>query len=243
LQAVLSVASRHTFHGVTKVIGHRGAPRMARENTVAAFRAAAEAGADMVELDVRRTADGALVVHHDAALDDGRLIVETLADALPQWLPALDHALDACAGMTVNVEIKNSPRDPDYDEDNFVAADVVDVIDRAGWPDRVVVSTFNLGTIDAVRAATGAMATGWLVLPGMDLAAAIDTTAAHDLDAIHPYDTSVTPASVVAAHAAGLQVNVWTVDDPDRMVELAAWGVDGIVTNVPDVAVRVLRHH
>ena len=58
------------------VIAHRGAPRLARENTVESFRAAVATGAGGIELDVRRTADGALVVHHDAVLDDGRTIVD-----------------------------------------------------------------------------------------------------------------------------------------------------------------------
>ncbi len=91
------------------VIGHRGAPRLARENTVESFAAAIAAGARGIELDVRRTADDALVVHHDPVLDDGRAIVECAGADLPPHVPTLDLALDACRGAIVDVEIKNLP--------------------------------------------------------------------------------------------------------------------------------------
>ena len=101
---------------MTQVIGHRGASRAERENTLAAFRAAVAQGADGVELDVRRTADGALAVHHDAHLPDGRAIVATTWADMPDHVPDLASALDACAGLrTVNVEIKNWPGDVDFD--------------------------------------------------------------------------------------------------------------------------------
>ncbi|MCB0955889.1 MAG: glycerophosphodiester phosphodiesterase, partial [Ilumatobacter sp.] len=73
------------------------------ENTVAAFRRAGEMGADAVELDVRRTADGVLVVHHNPHLADGRLIATTANRDLPPTVPTLGEALDACEGMWVNV--------------------------------------------------------------------------------------------------------------------------------------------
>jgi glycerophosphoryl diester phosphodiesterase len=226
---------------ITKVIGHRGAPRQARENTVDAFVAARAAGADMVELDVRRTADDALVVHHDAVLRDGRVIVETSLGDLPDWLPSLDAALDGCAGMGVNVEIKNSPRDPDFDADDRVAGAVAALVARRAFYDRVIVSCFNARTIAAVKAADGAIPTGWLTLPGIDPAHAIETVVAGAHQAWHPHDASVTADAISAAHAVGVQVNTWTVDDVGRMQELAGWGIDGIVTNVPDHAVAALR--
>src|SRR3954451_1790565 len=99
----------------TAIIAHRGASAAFAENTVEAFRGAAALGANWVELDVRRTADGALAVHHDAHLPDGRAIVDMLAADLPEPVPSLSEALDACAPLGVNVEIKNSPQDVDFD--------------------------------------------------------------------------------------------------------------------------------
>ena len=230
-----------TFTSVTKVIGHRGAPLLARENTVEAFQAAVRVGAHMVELDVRRTGDGALVVHHDAALPDGRLIVESQRNDLPDWLPDLRAALEACENIEVNVEIKNSPHDPDFDAEDTVAAGVVALVTELGMSDRIIVSSFNPRTIAASRDADPTLATGFLVMPGADAAAFIDTTAAAGHAALHPYDTDVTAEVIDRAHAAGLAVNTWTVDDLDRIKELAGWGIDGIVTNVPDLAVAAIK--
>src|SRR5687767_2173304 len=101
---------------MTKVIAHRGASAAYRENTVTAFAGARDMGADMVELDVRRTADGTLAVHHDAVLGDGRALVGLRRDELPDHVPTLEEALDACAPLAMNIEIKNYMGDPDYDE-------------------------------------------------------------------------------------------------------------------------------
>jgi glycerophosphoryl diester phosphodiesterase len=221
----------------TSVIGHRGAPRAARENTVAAFRAAAAAGADGVELDARRTADGAIVVHHDP--------VFVPRSALPPWAPLLAEALDVCRelGLTVNVEIKNLPEDPDFDPAESVAAEVVRLAAAVDGGLGLPVSSFHLRTIEHVRAldAGGTVPTAWLTLGGWaDVAEPVAVCVEGGHAALHPWHGSVTPDLVRAAHEAGLTVNTWTVDDPDRIRLLAEWGVDGICTNVPDVARSVL---
>ena len=109
------------------IVAHRGASKAARENTLEAFRLARELGASMVELDVRRTRDGALVVHHDARIAERPLIDHEAAD-LPSYIPTLAGALDACHGMDVNVEIKSDPSEPDYDASQRVAMEVVDLL-------------------------------------------------------------------------------------------------------------------
>lgn len=223
------------------VIAHRGASQARRENTVEAFREAGRMGADMVELDVRRTADGALAIHHDATLNDGRELKDVTFAELPEWVPDLAGALDACAGMDVNIEIKNWPADVDFDPDDAVATAVVDLVVARGCADRVLVSSFNLMTIDRVRARDAGVPTAWLTGGAIDPAVAIETAVAGGHVALHPHVRTVTPEGVAAAHEAGLAVNAWTVDDPDTMVRLAEWGVDGIVTNVPDVALATLR--
>src|SRR5215203_4377279 len=93
------------------VLAHRGANRVAPENTVAAMQEAVDRGADGVELDVHRSADGVLVVHHDAETPAGRLADLTTAalrDVVPD-APMLSEVLDVCRGRLVNVEVK----DPD----------------------------------------------------------------------------------------------------------------------------------
>lgn len=223
----------------TQVIAHRGASRAERENTLAAFRRAAAMGADAVELDVRPTSDGVLVVHHDAHLADGRSIPDLVAAELPEHVPSLGAALDACAGMWVNVEIKHAPSEPGFHPERRLADEVVDHLrERGDRPDRWVISSFDRRTVDRVRERWDELPTAWLTLDAS--ADQIRDLAAAGHRALHPEVSFVTPAMLAACREAGLALNTWTCDDPHRMAELVAWGVDGICTNVPDVALEVL---
>ncbi len=209
------------------ILAHRGAHERVRENTLDAFTAAGDAGADGVELDARVTADGAVVVHHDATLPDGRAIERLTVADLPPWVPTLDAALEACRGLRlVNVEIKAGAR--------AVAAAV------AGR-DRVVLSSFDLGALAAARERRRSPPTGWLTLPGYDPDAAIASVVEGGHSAVHPADAAVDAGVVAAAHRAGLAVAVWTVNDPARMEQLAGWGVDVMITDRPALAASVLH--
>ena len=224
-----------------RILGHRGASSELQENTLEAFMRAAELGADGVELDVRRTADGALVVHHDATLFDGRAIVELDEFGLPLYIPNLRAALEASGPMYVNIEIKNVPIDPDWDPDESVAAGVVALVEDMDIADRVIVSSFGMGAIDAVRAANPDIPTAWLTVPNYDQLRALDTAVEHGHRALHPHFTVVDQQLVAAAHDHGLALNTWTVDEPDEMKRLEALGVDTIVTNDVALAVKTLR--
>lgn len=220
---------------MTSVFAHRGASAAEPENTVAAFLRAKEMGADGVELDVRRHQSGMLAIAHD----------EVLGTELGPSVPDLAAALDACAGMTVNIEIKNYQGDGDFDPDETLAQRVVDLLHERGGRDDVIVSSFGLACIDRVRELDAAIPTGFLVMvaPDDDVAGrVIDRCRRHGHGAIHPHQLGVTPRFMELATAAGIAVNTWTVDDPARMRELAALGVDAIITNVPDVAIATLRH-
>jgi glycerophosphoryl diester phosphodiesterase len=227
------------------VYAHRGARRQAPENTLRAFSRALALGADGVELDVRRTRDAALVVRHDAEGPAGPWAEVTLdeAKASEPDLPELWQALDVCAGGLVNIEIKNSPRDPDWDPSDRVAELVVRLLLERNRGDRVLVSSFNLTTIDRVRSLAPSVPTALLTSIGDPLQDLL-TAEAHGHAALHPSIEQLpgpTAGAVTArAHEGGVGVNVWTVNDPDDMVRLAAVGVDGIFTDVPDVAVSVL---
>ncbi len=220
---------------MTAVIAHRGASRLEAENSLAAFRRARAVGADWIELDVRPLLGGGLAVHHDPRLPDGRALADLRVGALPPEVALLADALDACEPLGVNVEIKNDPTEPGYDATGRLAAAVVAVL--LGREQPVVVSSFDLATIDAARD-LGA-ATAWLVDAVDD--DVLVTLAEHGHRTLHPWDGAVTAAVVAACRAMDVAVNIWTVDDPARLRELAAWGVAGIVTNVPDVAVATLR--
>jgi glycerophosphoryl diester phosphodiesterase len=223
---------------VTLVVAHRGASAELPENTVEAFRGALERGADWVELDVRRTGDGKLAVHHDARLPDGRVIVELSAAELPASVPDLVVALDACEPLGVNVEIKNLPGDPDFDPACGLAQQVAAIVATRVQP--ILVSSFHAETLEVLRDIEPSIATALLTFALHEPERTVDAVAGAGHSALNPFDATVDAALVALCHDRGLGVNVWTVDDPGRIAELASLGVDGIVTNVPDVARAVL---
>ena len=223
----------------TSVMAHRGASRAERENTVAAFRRAADLGSDAVELDVRRTVDGVLVVHHNPHLDELGLIAASRVGDLPDHVPTLGAALDACAGMWVNVEIKNDPNEADFDPDDSIADETIAHLLARGEDDRWLISCFRIETVDRCRALAPSIRTAWLCSGIPPDTPALLRERGHS--ALHPWVGLVTPDDIDACHAAGIEVNTWTCDDPARMAELIDWGIDGICTNVPDVALAVLE--
>jgi glycerophosphoryl diester phosphodiesterase len=224
---------------VTLVIAHRGASRYESENTVEAFGLAVAQGADGVELDVRRTADRQLVVHHDAYLPDGRVIAGTPLHELPASVATFDQALDACEGLFVNIEIKNDPDEPDFDATEWVAHAVTARLARRGGGPRWLISSFRWETVGRVHQVLPSVRTAWLVYEATDVVLAACVDGGHW--AVHPWVAALTEQHVADAHRRGLAVNTWTCDDPARIGELIGWGVDGICTNVPDVALEVRR--
>lgn len=227
------------------VLGHRGASAHAPENTVAAFRLAAEQGADGVELDVRRTADGELVVHHDARIETGVAIVELTAEEVHRCLPDLPtftQAMAACDGLIVNVEIKNGPHEPDFDPNNSVAEWLAQWITSHDWSNRVVISSFNPTTVDRIRQLEPDIATGQLLEPGADVLGQLEAIRDRGHQAVHPALASLASTSEVAAAAAQLDLWIlaWTVDDPEAICALRDAGITGVITNDPAGAVAAL---
>lgn len=240
------------------VIAHRGASRLERENTIEAFVRAKECGSDAVELDVRMTADGQLVVHHDAHIDVSQrseknaaqqsssselAIISMALSELPSYVPRLEDALDACDGMWVNLEIKNDSREPDFDPSDCVARAVAEHLHARGTDDRWVISSFRRETVDAMRAVMPTVRTAWLTLGVPDGELELVARSLHNAGhyGVHPWEATLTEHSVTAFREHGLVVNIWTCDDPARMRQCQQWGVHGVCTNVPDIALSVLR--
>ena len=224
------------------IIAHRGASLQARENTIEAFLLARSLGADAVELDARRTADGVVVIHHDDTLpgEDLPIVAMTRSEvstAAP-WVPDLADVLDACAGMWIDVEIKNDPREPDWDPDDAVATTIVDRHATAA----IVITSFNPGTV--ATALRGGLRTGLLVGRGLDPAEMAGPAAEMGHEFLLPHWSTLDGEHgghmVSAARHAGIEVAVWTVDDPTPMRRLAGLGVGAICTNAPDVAASAL---
>ena len=194
----------------------------------------------MVELDVRRTADGKLVVHHDAKIGL-KAIIRMRAEDLPTYVPSLADSLDACEGMDVNIEIKSDGNEPDFDSKQAVAHAVVALLAERGDGARMLISSFDRDTIDRVHSLAPQLRTGYLFMEVWpDATRMMRDLAGAGHVAVHPYRKVVDAELVDAAHANGLHVNVWTVDKPAEMQHLAALGVDAIITNVPDVAREAL---
>jgi glycerophosphoryl diester phosphodiesterase len=227
------------------VLAHRGARTVAPENTLEAFTTALAQGADGVELDVHRTADDGLVVHHDAeAAELGVLADRTVAEiriARPE-IPTLAEVLDACVSTLVNIEIKNLPTDAGYDTTHRAADLVVELLHARGRRDEVLVSSFNLATIDRVRDLEPSIPTGFLTIqdPREELTVAADS--GHG--AVHLFfawmTDEVAPEVMVRAFELDLAVNAWTVNEEADMRRLTGAGVAAIITDRPDVGRRVV---
>jgi len=225
---------------MTMVIAHRGLHREAPENTVRAFSEARSVGCDGVELDVRRTRDGALVVHHDAELASGSAIAELTCRQLPAGLPTLEEAMIACEGMIVNVEIKNSPHEARYDDTGALAHQVVAEIDELGRLDAVIISSFDLATCEAVRRASDQVPVGLLLDWRGDPSPFVAVAFERGLSAIHPFFHGVDASLVESAHGRGIAVNVWTVNAAEEMARLAKLDVDALITDDPVLAQSTL---
>jgi glycerophosphoryl diester phosphodiesterase len=224
---------------VTDVFAHRGLHTNERENTLGAFLAARALGVDGVELDVRWSLDRDLVVHHDPAID-GRPIGRTSSRDLPDYVPTLAGALGTCAGLGVNVEIKNlrTPDEATYDETGDFARQVVSLVHEGGWADRTLISSFDLATCQAVRAFDESIYVAWL-LWGVEIADAVATASAGGFNSLNPYVGVVTAAGVELARAAGLDLNVWTVNAPADLSAMFALKVASVITDDPATALAL----
>jgi glycerophosphoryl diester phosphodiesterase len=225
------------------VQAHRGSPdaaRGVRENTLEAFFRARQLGADGVELDVRMTADGAVVVHHDAVIAGMGPICELTAGELPDAVPLLPPVLDACLGLTVNIEIKNLPGEPGFDPEDGLVHEVVGLVEASGRASSVVISSFWPDSLVAARAAGPEIPTGLLLAGWFDPAEAVWAAVSRGCTALHPNIDLVHADLVEEAHDAGLSVAVWTVNDRALLQTMVEIGVDTVITDDVALALAVL---
>lgn len=209
------------------VVAHRGDPIAYAENTLEAFAAAVDAGADMIELDVRRTADGHPLVVHDETLDriwgaSRRVSDVTLADALALGVPGLAQAL---AAIPVDVEVMVDFEDEDVAEPALAAVLEADALDR---------SVFAGGCYAGHRRIR-ALAPGARIAATWESDAPIPDALLDDVGAefFNPSGNVLgrDPSSVERMHARGTRVSVWTIDERADMELFVAMGVDAIITN------------
>jgi glycerophosphoryl diester phosphodiesterase len=238
------------------IVAHRGGARLWPENSLTAFRGAIGLGVDLVELDVHQTKDGEVVVVHDPTLDrttTGRgavrdhtwadiekVAVRGTADERP---PRLAEVLALLRPTRVGLllEIKTGPGDERYPG---VEERVLALLQESGLTDRTTVMAFEWAVLERLRALSSTVRlTGLLAQRGAERAggvpALVPRLRALGVNDLGMERTLLTPEAVRAAHAAGLTIGVWTVNEPDELARTLAAGVDYVTTDQPDVALRL----
>jgi glycerophosphoryl diester phosphodiesterase len=203
-------------------------------NSPASFDRLASLDIDGIEVDVRRTSDDVLIARHDPLFADGRAVRETRFVDVPTGTATLEHALDACMGLLVNIEIKNYSIDPGFDADERVTDDVLDLLATRGDRDRVIISSFGPGCLRRVRERRPDLPTAVLLYHPEEPDVVLDRVVAEGHALVHPYEPHVDHAFIAAARRRGLTVNAWTMDEgPATAQRLMAVGVDGLITGRP----------
>ncbi|MET9798695.1 glycerophosphodiester phosphodiesterase [Nocardiopsis alba] len=243
----------------TEVIGHRGAGRGVVdgvvENTAASFEAAVRSGADWVEIDVRRTADDALVLHHNAALDDGRAIVDLdLAECRRAGLIGLEEGLEAVPDhIGLDVDVKTVMEDAVDAPARRTAALLMPFLRREADRRRTFVCSFDPGLLVAVHEGAPGVPTAWMpfvrnpadsAIPGavglgcpvvaVD-SRALDTGEEGPVTGRRPLEYTVE-----IAHRAGLEIISWC-PDPAVSARFAKAGMDAVVVDDVPGTVAALR--
>lgn len=234
-------------------VAHRGyhRPDGPHENSLGAFQAAVDVGADVLELDIRRTGDGVLVVFHDPELADGRKLEDLTYAELPrlpdgQHIPRLAEVADLArrTGSKLAAELK---------EGGYERQVVTELAARVPLG-QVELISFDRSAIRELESIDPAIVTGlleprlpaWLrssavypaalwVMDKLDWHPSLSAAAKVGADYVSVEHRMATDTFIAEAHERGFRVNAWTVDDPARIAELTRDGVDGIVTDRPDL--------
>ncbi|MDR1464390.1 MAG: glycerophosphodiester phosphodiesterase [Oscillospiraceae bacterium] len=241
------------------VISHRGANQLAPENTLPAFARSLDFRVDGFENDVHMTRDGRLVVCHDETIDrtsngSGRIADHTFAQLRdldfgswfgPQFagtkIPSLEEFFALCDSLKIiNVEIKRA-----LSGGTESAAEVIRLAKEYHCFDRLILSSFDLDMLRAAKRADANARAAMLYSPNSPEAEAISDdppafAKKYGLDALHPFVFFVTPEYIRTCHGAGLLVNPWTVNQETGLARLRDWGTDGIITDFPDLAMRIV---
>lgn len=247
------------------VIAHRGANIYAPQNTMPAFQRGLEIGVDGFETDVHLTQDGKLVLCHNYTIDKtsngkGSISQMTLGKLKtfdfgsyfsPKFagtqIPTLRELLELVADdpqiKVLNIELK-SPRT----NETSIVRDTIAMVKEYGLFDKMLMSSFDPKLLLEAKRIDPKTKTGFLYSPNSKFQFRIyrnplEFAKSLGADALHPFSMYVNADLVKKAHNAGMQINVWTVNSPRSILRLAQLGVDGIITDYPDVVKGVLEAH
>lgn len=231
------------------IIGHRGAAAVAPENTLASFERAMQDGADGIEFDVRLSRDGVPVVIHDPTLTRtasiDREVAKLSAEELASFdVPSLHQVLIQFKqrDALLNVELKSERGEL------ALANAAVQAIQNESMAAKVIVSSFDMTLISEVKRINKSIRTAALFEPKIsrpfDLVRKlklIGVARAHDADAIALHHRLVSSPMVEKARQAGLEVVIWTVDNPQWVARARTLGIKALITNNPAVMVRRMK--
>lgn len=243
---------------MTNVIAHRGACKVAPQNTIPAFQKAIEMGCDGFENDVHLTKDGFVVVCHDHEIDETSngtgFIADYTLEELREFdfgsyfsqefagtkIPTIDEFLDLCGGLkVVNIEIK-APKQKGTD----LVRKTIDKVKEFGLFDKLIISCFDKDVLIECKEVDSKTRTGILYSMECPYPEIYDDPVAFakkiNADALHPLGVFVNEDYIADCHKAGLIVNPWTIDKPYAIERLRDWGSDGVITNYPDLAREII---
>ena len=240
-----------------KVISHRGANKQAPQNTIPAFEKSLEIGVDGFETDVHMSADGVPVVCHNYTIDEtsdgkGEISSKTLEELRcydfgsyfhekfkGTQIPTLDEFLTLCE--TADIEIMNIELKTPLSGEKGIVEKTISAVKEHGLFDKLLISSFSPELLVECKRIDPKCKTGFLYSPDRKIAfqkmifGYVDFAKEIKADYLHPHYCFVSKKYVKNLHDNGIGINVWTVDKPDTVNRMLACGVDGIITNVPDM--------
>lgn len=236
-----------------KVFAHRGFSGKYPENTMLAFKKAAETGCYGIELDVQLTKDDVIVIMHDETIDrttsgEGKIRDYTYEELCKvdcygkyqgkyefQRIPTLREYFEWVKDteLVTNIELKNSVYYYEQLEEKVIA-----MVREFQLEEKVIFSSFNLVSMNKCKHLIPEIKMGYLTEVHLEHMGFFAKE--NGIDYYHPDQTFLTKEMVDECHAYGIGVNVWTVNKEEKMKELKDWQVEGIITNFPDKAMEIL---
>jgi glycerophosphoryl diester phosphodiesterase len=237
------------------LLAHRGDKAHAPENTLPAFQQAIQKGADGVELDAKLTADGHVIVIHDSTVDrttDGRGRVASFTlEAIRQldagkWfnekfsgtkVPLLEEAFETVGrDKLINIELKNH-----FTSRDGLVFKVCELIKRHNNQGQILFSSFYPSSLNIAAQILPEVPRALLAMPGLiGLWARSFGFMFGDYQALHPHISNTSREQIQRAHRLKRRVHVWTSNTPVEIARFKEWGMDGIITDDPQLAVRTL---
>ncbi|MGN0574301.1 MAG: glycerophosphodiester phosphodiesterase [Acutalibacteraceae bacterium] len=246
-----------------KVISHRGANLRAPQNTIPAFQKSLEIGVDGFETDVHMTADGVPVICHNYTIDEtsngtGEIASKTLeelrrydfgsyfSDEFKRTkIPTLDEFLSLCE--TADIEIMNIELKTPLNGEKDIVSKTIAAVKEHSLFDKLLISSFSPELLVECKRVDAKCKTGFLYSPDRKICyqkmifGYVKFAKEIKADYLHPHYSLVSKAYVKKLHEAGVGVNPWTVDKPKSVKKLLDCGVDGIITNAPDMVNSIVK--